>query len=453
MVRVRFAPSPTGHLHIGSLRVALFNWLFARHNKGTYLLRIEDTDLERSLPAFTTSIISSLKVVNLLPEEPIIIQSERIEEHKRLIARLIEQGKAYYCYCPANVHEHEEQYFKYDGRCRTDKSPRGNRTAVVRLKIPLEQEFIEFDDLVRGPIRFEITQFDDFVIARSDGTPVYNLVVVADDADARITHVIRGEDHISNTPKQIMIYQAAGFPVPHFAHLPLILGPSGARLSKRDAATAVSDYIKAGYLPDALCNFLVRLGWSHGDQEIFSRQELIDYFTLDHVGKKSAIFDQAKLDWINGHYMRALQASDIIAYIKETLDAQIVEKFGMWSEQQLLSMLALYKERVATLGQLIETLQKIYEFQQSPSYPPLANNLEESWRDLVKQLADLKEWNSTTISTVVKEITKKYSIKLPELAQPIRLWLTGVTQSPGIYELMAALGKETVLKHLSSAIS
>ena len=281
-VRVRFAPSPTGHLHIGSLRTALFNWLFARHIQGTFLLRIEDTDIERSKAEYTQSIMGSLAWCGLTPDEPVVIQSDRIKEHQRVAQQLIKEGKAYRCICtPQEVEQRiqaqsgdDHSFAKYDGTCR-DAGHDGSKPSVIRFKIGAIHD-VSFDDIIRGPIRVNTQELDDFIIIRSDGTPMYNFVVVVDDAFMRITHVIRGEDHIPNTIKQILLYQACNYQLPQFAHLPMILGPSGEKLSKRDGAVSALEYKHNGYLPDALINYLARLGWAHGDQEIFTRQELIE---------------------------------------------------------------------------------------------------------------------------------------------------------------------------------
>ena len=317
-IRVRFAPSPTGHLHIGGLRTAFFNWLFARHNNGVFLLRIEDTDVERSTKEYLDSILATFDWVNLPSDEPIVIQSQRIAEHTALIAQLLKEGKAYRCYCSqeqvAERYKGQgsgDEFIKYDGRCRNAAEQPGV-PAAIRFALPAGRTTVAFDDLIRGRVEVGIDQLDDFIIARSDGTPMYNFVVVVDDAHMRISHIIRGEEHISNTPKQLLLYEALGFPVPFFAHTPMILGPDGNKLSKRDAATSVLEYRQEGYLPDALLNYLVRLSWAHGDQEIFTREELISYFTLDHVGKKGAIFDPQKLSWVNSVYMRAKDSARVI---------------------------------------------------------------------------------------------------------------------------------------------
>ena len=317
-VHVRFAPSPTGHLHIGGLRTAIFNWLFARHNNGAFLVRIEDTDKERSKPEYEHSILESLSWMGITTDEPITIQSARDAEHKKLIEKLIDEGKAYKCYCSledlvARLGYQEHQ--KYDGFCKTHTPDDPSKPYVVRFAVPRDKPTISFNDLIRGTVTFDFDQFDDFIIARSDSAPTYNFVVVVDDEDMNITHVIRGEDHISNTPKQIMLYHALGYQLPIFAHIPLILGPAGNRLSKRDAATSVLQYKQAGYLPAAFFNYLVRLGVAHGDQEVFSKEELVSLFKVKEVGKKSTIFDIQKLTWLNGVYIRKASPTNLLLAI------------------------------------------------------------------------------------------------------------------------------------------
>lgn len=447
-IRVRFAPSPTGHLHIGGLRTALFNWLFARHNNGDFLLRIEDTDIERSKKEFTDSILESLEWADLESDEPLVTQTERMSLYKEKIAELLKNGKAYRCFCPATEMRSDDDYFKYDGKCRIGKMQPGDeqRPHVVRIKLPLEQKTIEFNDLVRGLIVFETMQLDDFIIARTDGTPIYNFVVVVDDALMNISHVIRGEDHISNTPKQIVLYQAFGFEVPHFAHLPLILGPTGARLSKRDAATAVLDYKNNGYLAPALCNYLIRLGWSHGDQEIFTRDELIKLFTLEGVGKKSSIFDQAKLDWVNSMYMRTYSGAELLKLISADVEHGFRPVLGNWDEHRIAQAIDLYKERVKTLRELAHEVSGLYEcamrstkdeIQQFTT--PAALNL---LNKLVPLLSTVCPFESSTLSAMAKKVVQEQGVKLVELAQPLRVALTGKVNGPGAFELMAFLGRE-----------
>src|SRR4030042_2365529 len=308
-VRVRFAPSPTGYLHIGGARTALFNYLYAKHNKGAFILRIEDTDRTRSTEEYISAIIEGMKWLNLDWDEGPYRQVERFDVYRSYTEKLLEEGKAYYCYCsPEELEQRRKEALakgkspKYDGRCRDLKEPVPERKPAVRFRMPQEGETI-VNDLIRGRIVFDNTHLDDLIIMRSDETPTYNFTVVVDDVDMNITHVIRGDDHINNTPKQIHIYNALGYKVPLFAHLPMILGPDKTRLSKRHGATSVIAYKEMGYLPDALVNYLVRLGWSYGDQEVFTRDELINYFSFENIGKSSAVFNPEKLLWLNSQYI------------------------------------------------------------------------------------------------------------------------------------------------------
>lgn len=456
-VRVRFAPSPTGHLHIGSLRTALFNWLFARHTKGTFLLRIEDTDIERSKPEFTASIFTALEWLSIDVDEPYAIQTHSIDIHKTLIKKLLDEGKAYRCYCPLSTDVENMDYFRYGSFCRMKEPLTTDQSYVVRIKLPHDQNRIEFNDLIYGPVSFPLDQFDDFIIARSDGTPIYNFVVVADDAAMKITHVIRGEEHLQNTPKQIILYQALGFKIPHFAHLPLILGPSGSKLSKRDGATSVLDYRKNGYLAHALCNYLVRLGWSHGDQEIFSIDELINFFTIEGVGKKGSIFDHKKLDWVNGIYLRQTDNQAIIDLIQRDVDHNFCADLSKWTHKQLLGLISLYKERATTLVELSSKLRALYLHNQS-----ITDEDKEQWvrentikhlSSVVDELVKTEDYTPEYLKNLLKMVSKNAGIPFVELAQPLRLALTTTTSSPGIYELMDLLGKKETVDRIKNFIT
>lgn len=458
IVRVRFAPSPTGHLHIGGLRTALFNLLFAHHHGGQFLLRIEDTDRQRSQQVFTDAILEALQWTDIQPDEPPVIQSTRMERHRELIDQLVDIGKAYRCYCTVGLGASKETYLKYDGKCRAgmyDGDVAG-KPYVVRIKIPLERESITFTDLIRGPITIAMDQLDDFIIARSDGSPVYNFVVVVDDHQMGITHVIRGEDHISNTPKQLLLYEAFDWQPPAFAHLPLILGPSGGRLSKRDAATSVLDYRTNGYLPEALCNYLVRLGWAHGDQEIFTRDELIKLFTLKDVGKSGAVFDQEKLEWINGMYIRDTDAAQLLAYIKKYVAPDIQKKLS-WDTPKLIAAIVLYKERATTLTQLIDQLILLHDGPQKVSQEDsdtwITDQTPLVLSAVVKELVGLGDWHAATIKEVIKKLCVARTLKLSQVAQPIRLALLGTTHSPGVFDVMALLGKEETNARLQKFIA
>ena len=452
-VRVRFAPSPTGHLHIGSLRTALFNWLFARHNKGVFLMRIEDTDLERSKEEYTKSIQDALRWFDIQPNEEIVIQSERRAAHLQVIKKLLEENKAYRCYCTQEeIKERagDSAFIKYDGTCREKTTVRENVPYVVRFKLPDIKDIV-FDDLIRGRVVFERDQLDDFIIVRSDGSPMYNFVVVVDDEHMGITQIIRGEDHISNTPKQILLYQACGYSVPQFAHLPLILGPSGDRLSKRDAATSVMKYKQEGYLPDALINYLVRLGWAHGDQEIFNRDELIQYFTLEAVGKKGAIFDIQKLQWVNGVYIRNMSSSDLISYISNEVDSNFRSQFSDWNDEQLAHAIDLYKERISTLRSLIDELSVLYEgpteYVQEDIVKWIAPETKKHLEHVITLLQDGKDLSE------LKTLAKELGIKVVHLMQPMRIALIGKGTGPGVGGLLAVIGKERSSKRIHALLS
>jgi glutamyl-tRNA synthetase len=449
-VRVRFAPSPTGHLHIGGLRTALFNWLFAKHNKGTFLLRIEDTDRERSLPKYTDSILASLAWVDIAPDEPIIIQSKRIAAHVQIAENLIAHNKAYRCICTQE--EVLARYVsqggqainvQYDGLCR-NKSIDSKAPHVIRFKIPDATNDVVFDDMIRGTITVPRDQLDDFIIVRSDGMPMYNFVVVADDAYMRISHVIRGEDHIINTPKQILLYQALGYAVPIFAHIPLVLGPSGQKLSKREAATSAIEYKKAGFFPAALINYLARLGWAHGDQEHFTQAELIAYFDLAHVSKSGAIFDTEKLEWLNSVYLRA--ASD------EELYNLITNEYGPWHHAEVMPLLALYKERVKTLKDLFDIVQNTIngpsEYHDLVLQPLRTEETTVRLRRLIILLEKVDTWDVETLTLNIKAYAKELGIKIAELMHPLRVALIGDSSGPGVFALLTILGKKESLARL-----
>lgn len=460
-VRVRFAPSPTGHLHMGGVRVAIFNWLFAKHNGGKYLLRIEDTDVLRSKKEYEESIIDSLKWLGLLPDEPIVYQMTRLEEHKKIIRSLLDKKMAYPCFCdPAKLEQKREELMKlgitpkYDGTCKDKHYTEQDlqKPHAIRFRVPDDVQFIEFDDAIRGKIRVERDQLDDFVILRQDGVPIYNFVVVVDDIFMKITHIIRGEDHISNTPKQILIYKALGAQHPVFAHLPMILGPSGQRLSKRDAAVDVQEYKKQGYLADAFFNYLVRLGWAHGDQEVFTKEELVKFFTLEHVGKKGAIFDIKKLDWLNGVYIRNSSFEKLFKAVDDLSNNYKKELQEFWTIEQLKELFVQYGQRAA---KLLDMVVDIISLAKAPTVLDL--KLIEKWlhknsADLIKlfikEVQNLKQFEHDQLAESAKKTCEQLGLKLVDLAQPLRLALTGKTVSPGVFELIKILGKEESVKRI-----
>jgi glutamyl-tRNA synthetase len=457
MVRVRFAPSPTGQLHVGGARSALFNWLFARHHGGKFLLRIEDTDLERSRQEYADGIIETFNWLSMESDEPVVIQSSRFGEHKKVLDLLLAQNKVYFCYCTeAELEQMKAQQVaqgqmpKYDGRCRT-LTPDVTRPHAVRFKLPFISGPITFNDLVHGPITIDAQQLDDFVIVRSDGVPMYNFVVVLDDAFMRISHVIRGEEHIPNTPKQILLYQACGYPIPEFAHISMILGSGGEKLSKRHGAVAVADYRAMGYLPEAFINYLVRLGWSYGDQELFTRQELIQFFSLAHVHTSGAVFDQAKLDWVNGMYLRDAQDSFLLQQIEQSVEPALMQKLHEFTRHQIISLIGLYKSRIKNLRQLVDELMLLHNPVQPTDSDIATFKTEQTVAIITRLLSDLmavKDPSLANIQTLGKQLCDELHVKMPALAQPVRLALTSKTQSPGVYELVAILGIQESVSRL-----
>ena len=463
MVRVRFAPSPTGHLHIGGARTALFNWLYARHEGGTFILRIEDTDTSRSTDEYIGAIIEGMKWLNLDWDEGPYRQTERFDVYKSYIERLIREGRAYHCYCSPDELEQRRQEAlaqgrppKYDGRCRDLKDPVQGRTPAVRFRMPQKGRTV-IDDLIKGAVAYDNDQLDDLIIMRSDSTPTYNFVVVVDDVDMKITHVIRGDDHLNNTPKQIHIYKALGYEVPHFGHLPMILGSDKARLSKRHGATSVMAYKEMGYLPEALVNYLVRLGWSYGDQEIFTREELIRYFTLESVGKSSAVFNPEKLLWLNAQYLMNTPNEELSQLVMPFLAAEGILAAGQTVDRQWLSKaIATLKERAKTLVELAKLLR--YYIVEYVEYDEKAKHkfLNEKSRDLLVELKEalsgLPDFSHASTEAVFRLIIERHGLKLGALAQPVRVAMTGGTESPGIFEVLEIIGREKTLERIEKAI-
>jgi len=435
-VRVRFAPSPTGHLHVGGARTALFNWLFARHHGGAFILRIEDTDRSRSTEENEQAILEALRWLELDwdegPPTPGYRQTERLELYCARAAQLVAAGRAYYCDCPPEQLEAErkaaearKETFRYSGRCRD----RGLTAGALRLRIPEDGSTI-VHDLIHGPVVFEHRQLDDWILVRSDGTPTYNFCVVVDDVDMRISHVIRGNDHLSNTPKQVLCYEALDFPVPQFAHVSMILGPDRSRLSKRHGATSVQAFRDEGILPEAMVNYLVRLGWSHGDQEIFTRRELIERFDIKDVAASGAVFDRTKLEWLSHEYLKATDGARLAA-----MAVPFIERAGLPvlpDRARLAAMLETLRERARTLVELVEAGRFYFEL-------------------LVRRLETLEPFTAEAIEGAVRELTAQLSLKLVDLAQLARLAVTGRTASPPIFQVLALLGREEALERLRAA--
>ena len=462
-VRVRFAPSPTGHLHIGGARTALYNWLYARHHKGAFILRIEDTDRTRSTEEYIDAIVEGMTWLGLDWDEGPYRQTDRFDVYKSYADKLLAEGKAYFCYCSPEELEQRRQEalaqgktLKYDGRCRNRDKGQG-KNAAVRFKMPQEGETV-VHDLIRGRIVFENAQLDDLIIIRSDGTPTYNFTVVVDDVDMNITHVIRGDDHLNNTPKQIHIYAALGYEIPLFAHLPMILGADKTRLSKRHGATSVTAYKEMGYLPDALVNYLVRLGWSHGDQEVFTRDELIQYFSFENIGKSAAVFNPEKLLWLNSHYIMNAASEKLAELVIPFLITQgIIGKSQSLNKEWLSKAITPLKERSKTLTELANTLRYYIADDVEYNEKAKAKFLNEGSRDILielkDKLTDIRDFSAEEIEKVFRAIIEKHNVKLGNLAQPVRVAITGSTESPGIFEVLEIMGKEKTLKRLEKAIN
>ncbi len=457
-VKTRFAPSPTGYLHIGGARTALFSWLFARRHGGTFLLRIEDTDQQRSTDESTRAILDAMAWLGLNWDEGPFFQAERVGIHRQMIERLVDEGKAYWCTCTQEELEEKRKTAlaqgrkpKYDGTCRDRHLP-PTPGSVVRFRCP-DVGVTRMEDLIKGNILFQNEELDDLVIQRGDGYPTYNFAVVVDDAQMGITHVIRGDDHVNNTPRQILLYEALGFPVPLFAHVPMILGADKARLSKRHGATSVMAYRDMGYLPEALVNYLVRLGWSHGDQEIFTGDELQGLFDLDTVGKSPAVFNPEKLLWLNQHYIRTYSVERLVEALQPLWPAASDSAQGDF----LRSVVGDLQSRSRTLLELIDGAA--FYFSEEVRYDEKAaekfltaasaGHLEA----VLEQLPGVENYTREGLEALLRSLAESRQTKLKEIAQPLRVALTGKTVSPGIDEVMATLGRKRSMERIARALS
>lgn len=451
-MRTRFAPSPTGDLHIGGVRTALFNYLLAQQQGGQFILRVEDTDAERSTQASIDVIIQGMKWLGLLWDEGPIHQMERLPRYHEIADELIAKGHAYRCDCSperlALVREKQllgKEKTRYDGQCRERNLP-ADVEHVVRFKTPFAGD-VTFHDLIRGDITVSNTELDDVVLLRTDGVPTYNFSVVVDDYDMKISHVLRGDDHINNTPRQINIYNALGWEYPQYAHVPMILGEDGKRLSKRHGATNVLDYQKMGYLPAAVLNYLVRLGWSHGDQEIFSMQDMIEDFDLKHISHSAAAINPEKLDWLNQYYMKEMPISELTAIVKPFFEAQYDLAQGPDPEQ----IVGLYVERAKTLADMAAQCAYFY---QTPEVDPIAaDKLQSEHADSVRNTAKekfegLNEWQPDNIKAAIKGICEALGLKMGQVGPVLRVAITGTMKSPALDQTLWLMGKEKVLERL-----
>ncbi len=455
----RFAPSPTGYLHIGGIRTALFSWAYAKKNKGKFILRIEDTDVERSTPEAVEIIKNGMKWLKLDYDGDIIFQTQRFDRYKELIQVLLDQGDAYYCYTSkAELDELRELQVsqgvkpKYDGRWRPEENKElpdipDNIQPVIRFKTPKNGE-INWKDLVKGEVVIKNEELDDLIIARSDGTPTYNFCVVVDDWDMEVTHVIRGDDHINNTPRQINLLKALNAPIPQYAHLSMILASDGQKLSKRHGAASVMQYKDDGYLPEAVINYLARLGWSHGDDEIFSTTQLSEWFDFDHITSSAAQFDQEKLDWINNHYIKNEPVDKLADLIKPRLidmGAEVVDK------EILNNAIKLYQDREKNLNVFADDI--LFFFKDINSSEELKNKyLDGKSKNLIKVFVggiEKLSWTNDDVNKFMKEFVKKQDIKFPEIAMPLRIIIAGTDNTPSIGSIIFILGIEEVKKRIS----
>jgi glutamyl-tRNA synthetase len=469
-VVTRFAPSPTGFLHIGGARTALFNWLYARHTGGKMLLRIEDTDRGRSTDAAIDAIKNGLTWLGLDWDGDAVSQFSRADRHREVVEQLLADGKAYRCYCtPEELTEMREKAMaegkppRYDGRWRdrpASDAPQGV-PPVVRFKAPNDGETV-IDDKVQGSVTIPNKDLDDLIILRSDGSPTYNLSVVVDDHDMGVTHIVRGVDHLTNAARQTQIYLAMGWDVPVMAHIPLIHGPDGAKLSKRHGALGVEAYRDMGYLPEAMRNYLARLGWSHGDDEIFSTAQMIEWFELDGIGKSAARFDFAKLENLNGHYMREADDARLLTALKDMLPhveggKEMLEALSdAGNEAKLLASMAGLKERAKTLVELQNSAGFLFASRPLAMEEKARKLLDDGGRDvmasLLGKLEDVSDWSVETLESAVREFAESQELKLGKVAQPLRASLTGSTQSPPIFDVLAVLGRDEALGRLKDQI-
>lgn len=454
----RFPPSPTGYLHLGGARTALFNWLYARHNKGKFILRIEDTDTKRSTKESVDAIFEALEWLGIDWDEGPYFQSKRFDIYKEHIQKLIDTEQAYYCTCsPEKLEEMRKQAMqngtkpKYDGSCREKKLP-PSENAVIRFKAPISGTTV-INDVIKGNIVFQNTELDDFIIQRSDGTPTYNLAVVVDDITMNINTIIRGDDHVNNTPKQIQLYKAFQHSVPVFGHVPMVLGPDKARLSKRHGAMSVTAYRDMGFLPEAFLNYLVRLGWSHGDQEFFTIPELIEKFNLESIGRSAGVFNPEKMLALNAEHIQASQPEVIADQLLPFLTERNIQ-----AEKNtfLLNAIMTLKTRSKTLLEMADGamfyFKKDITYDEKAAAKFLKPAALTAMMPLFETLKALQNFNEPEIQQAFKAIMEKTGLKLGKIAQPVRVALTGTTVSPGIFEVLNVLGKETSLSRLENAI-
>ncbi len=457
-VRTRFAPSPTGHLHVGGVRTALYSWLYAKRHDGQFILRIEDTDRERSTQASVQAILDGMAWLGLEADEGPYYQTQHFDRYQEVLDQFLAAGHAYRCYCSKErLEQLREQQIenkekpRYDQHCRHLKLAHRDEPYVVRFNNPVEGEVL-IKDMVLGDVVFQNAELDDLIIARSDGTPTYNFTVVVDDMDMKVTHVIRGNDHINNTPRQINMLKALGVTPPEYAHIPMILGSDGKRLSKRHGAVSVLQFKEEGYLPQALLNYLVRLGWSHGDQEIFSLEEMCQLFDIHNVNKSAAAFDTEKLLWLNQHYLKTLPEAEVARHLAWHMQqAELEVDDGPSLEAVVLAL----RERVKTLKEMAEKAKIFYRplanYDETAANKFLIQDTLAPLMDIKQRLEAIDDWQVETIKAAVQQTLAQFELKMPKLAQPLRVAMTGNTISPSIDVTLYLLGKPKVLNRIKSA--
>jgi glutamyl-tRNA synthetase len=457
VVKTRFAPSPTGLLHIGGIRTALFSWLYARHHNGKFVLRIEDTDRERSTDEAVQVILDGMAWLGLDHDDEIYYQTQRFDRYNEIINQLLKEGKAYRCSCSKERLEQirndamaRGEKPKYDGHCRALNL--SDENTVVRFLSPADGQVV-VKDQVQGDIVFESSELDDLIIARSDGTPTYNFTVVIDDMDMEITHVIRGDDHLNNTPRQINILKALGAKIPEYAHIPMILGPDGKKLSKRDGAASVLQYRDEGYLPEALLNYLVRLGWSKGDQEIFNIDEMINMFDIKDVNKSAASINPEKLIWLNQHYMKNADNASLVEPVKNIFESMTI---SIDEGPELEELIEVQKNRTETLKDIAEQSLLFYqdfdEYAENAAKKHLRPVILEPLSALYEAFEGIQEWNNENIKSAIEKTAEKFEIKMGKLGQPLRVAVTGTGISPSIDDTLRLLGQEKSLSRLRKGI-
>ena len=463
-VRTRFAPSPTGFIHLGNIRSALYPWAFARANDGVFILRIEDTDLERSTQASVDVILEGMSWLQLDHDEGPYYQMQRMERYKEVLAQLQAAGHVYPCYMSVEeldaLRERQmaaKEKPRYDGTWRPEPGkvlppvPEGVKP-VLRFKTP-QDGVVGWDDKCKGRIEFQNSELDDLVIARPDGTPTYNFCVCVDDMDMRITHVIRGDDHVNNTPRQIHIFEALGATVPVFAHLPTVLNEQGENMSKRNGAKAVTQYRDEGYLPDAMVNYLARLGWSHGDDEIFSRAQFLEWFNLDHLGRSAGQFDEAKLRWVNAQHLKAMEDAQLAALVRPFVVQAGIPEAQLDADDRLPRICALFKDRCETLVDLARWARVFYVDAIEPDADDFAKHVTETATPALDAFAAAMEtvaWNKDAINAAIKDVLKQLGLKMPQLAMPVRVLTMGTAHTPSVDAVLELLGREKILARLKS---